>query len=243
MGRASTPLPQSGTVVTEGIWLCYVDSAMGSLRAHPRFAVALGIGALVVLGVVVSAIFISAGGSGDSAVATTGAYAPITVSRPKLHLVAGSVVADPEAGVQNNLTTSVFHRPGSNDYRITVTNSSNIGFIDSFQWYPPYGVRIVKVTGSSVGRCAIDGVSGFGGNQFQTVLLYPNILCDKVGLKPPSCTCQGDGGSVDISFVSDRPMGATGTARLVSAQLVLRPIPSYLSSPSVPSNVPVGSGG
>jgi hypothetical protein len=193
--------------------------------------------------VVVSAIVISTGGHREPPVATTGAYAPITVSRPKLHLLAGSVVADPEAGVQNNLTTSVFHHPGSNHYRITVTNSSNIGFIDSFQWYPPWGVHIVRVTGSSVGHCAIDGVSGFGGNQFQAVLLYPNIFCEKVGLKPPSCTCQGDGGSVDISFVSDRPMGATGTARLVSAQLVLRPIPSYLNSPTVPSNVPLGSGG
>ncbi len=216
---------------------------MGSLRAHSRFAVALGACALVVLGVVVAAIVISTGGTDDSGGTTTGAYAPITVSRPKLHLVAGSLVADPEAGVQNNLTTSISHRSGSNRYRITVTNSSNIGFIDSFQWYPPYGVHIVRVTGSSVGHCSIDGVSGFGGNQFQTVLLYPNIFCDKVGLKPPSCTCQGDGGSVDISFVSDRPMGATGTARLVSAQLVLRPIPSYLKSPSVPSNVPLGSGG
>jgi hypothetical protein len=79
-------------------------------------------------------------------------------------------------------------------------------------------------------------VTGFGGNQFQTVLLYPNITCSKVHLKPPSCTCLGDGGNVDISFVADRPLGGTGTTRMISARLVLHQIPSYLKAQT-------GSGG
>ena len=216
---------------------------MGWLRAHSRLAGVLGVCVLVVLGVVVAAIVVPAGDGGASALPTTGEYAPISVQRPKLHVLAGSLVSDPEAGIQNNLTTNLSQLPGSNRYRITVTNTSNIGFIDAFQWYPPTGIHIVKVLGSSAGHCELSGLTGFGGNQFQTVLLYPNISCEKVDLKPPSCTCQGDGGAVDVSFVSDKPMSATGTARMISARLVLHPIPSYLQPQTVPSNVPLGAGG
>jgi hypothetical protein len=216
---------------------------MGWLRSHSRLAGVLGVCVLAVVGVVVAATVAPAGGRGTSAIQTTGDYAPISVQRPRLHILAGSLVSDPEAGIQNNLTTALSQLPGSNRYRITVTNTSNIGFIDAFQWYPPTGIHIVKVLGSSAGRCELSGLTGFGGSQFQTVLLYPNISCEKVGLKPPTCTCQGDGGSVDVSFASDKPMSATGTSRMISARLVLHPIPSYEQPASVPSNVPLGAGG
>jgi hypothetical protein len=215
---------------------------MGWLRAHSRLAGVLGVCVLVVAGVVVAAVVVPAGGGGGSAPPTTGAYAPISVQRPKLHVLAGSLVSDPEAGIQNNLTTALSQLPGPNRYRITVTNTSNIGFIDAFQWYPPTGIHIVKVLGSSAGHCDLSGLTGFGGNQFQTVLLYPNISCEKVGLKPPSCTCQGDGGAVEVSFVSDKPMSATGTSRMIAARLTLKPIPSYQTPTSVPSNVPLPGG-
>lgn len=221
---------------------CYVDFEMGWLRAHSRLAAALGICGLAVLGVVVAALVVPAGDSGASALPTTGEYAPISVSRPKLHVLAGSLVSDPEAGVQNNLTTNLSQLPGANRYRITVANTSNIGFIDAFQWYPPTGIHIVKVLGSSAGHCELSGLTGFGGNQFSTVLLYPNISCEQVGLKPPSCTCQGDGGTVDVLFATDRSMSATGTARMISARVVLHPIPSYLQPQTVPSNVPLPGG-
>jgi hypothetical protein len=213
------------------------------LRAHSRLAGVLAVCVLVVAGVVVAAIVVPAGDRGSSALATTGDYAPISVQRPKLHVLAGSLVSDPEAGVQNNLTTALSQLAGPNRYRITVTNTSNIGFIDAFQWYPPTGIHIVKVLGSSAGHCELSGLTGFGGNQFQTVLLYPNISCEQVGLKPPSCTCQGDGGAVDVSFLADKPMSATGTSRMISARLVLHPIPSYEQPTTVPSNVPLGPGG
>jgi hypothetical protein len=214
---------------------------MGWLRAHSRLAGVLGVCVLVVAGVVVAAVVVPGSGGGP-ALPTTGAYAPISVQRPKLHVLAGSLVSDPEAGIQNNLTTALSQLPGPNRYRITVTNTSNIGSIDAFQWYPPTGIHIVKVLGSSAGRCELSGLTGFGGNQFQTVLLYPNISCEKVDLKPPSCTCQGDGGTVDVSFMSDKPMSATGTSRMISARLALHPIPSYLTPKSVPSNVPLPGG-
>ena len=83
----------------------------------------------------------------------------------------------------------------------------------------------MKVLGSSAGHCELSGLTGFGGNQFSTVLLYPNISCEQVDMKPPSCTCQGDGGTVDVSFVTDRSMSATGTARMISARARAAPDP------------------
>jgi hypothetical protein len=63
-----------------------------------------------------------------------------------------------------------------------------LGPITSFHWYAPTGVQVLRVLGSSQGDCRLSGLSGFGGDQFKTILLYPNIFCDKVDLKPPSCT-------------------------------------------------------
>ena len=71
------------------------------------------------------------------------------------------------------------------------------------------------------------GLSGFGGNEFKTVVLYPNILCEKVNLKPPSCTCAGDGGSMTISFVLNTSTGYSGSARVLAATPVLKIIRSY----------------
>ena len=68
-------------------------------------------------------------------------------------------------------------------------------------------MHIVKLLGSSEGHCTLTGLTGFGGNQFPTLVLYPDVLCEKVDLKPPSCTCQGDGGAVTISFVTDEDYG------------------------------------
>ena len=41
-------------------------------------------------------------------------------------------------------------------------------------------MRVVKVLGSSEGRCRLTGLTGFGGNQFPTLVLYPNIFCDQL---------------------------------------------------------------
>jgi hypothetical protein len=173
-------------------------------------------------------VLVIGAGTGASAVATTGPYAPIHVFRPTIYTEAGTLLNDPEAAlIPSYLGTAVSKLPGLHRYRVTVTNTSNLGFIDSLQWYPPPGVHITRVIGSSVGDCAATGLTGFGGNQFKTVLLYPNISCDRVGLKPPSCTCQGNGGSVSVSFVVDRAFTGLGSTQLTSARLVLHPILSY----------------
>ena len=185
---------------------------------------------LAVVGVVVAFALVGFGGSsgGGARLRTTGGYAPLVV--PKAHLVrqGGLILNEPDAPAQTWVSAVLSSLGGRHRYALTVTNASNMGYINSFEWYAPTGVRILRVTGSSSGHCGPSGLTGFGGNQFKTVVLYPNILCEKVDLKPPSCTCTGDGGSMTISFVLDTTTNYSGTARVLTATPVLKVIPAYL---------------
>jgi hypothetical protein len=163
-----------------------------------------------------------------TALPTTGAFAPISVVKPKVYYLGGAPINEPEGSLQEYLSLIMSKLPGSHRYRLTITNASNVGFINAFQWYPPSGVRIVKLIGSSSGRCSLGGLSGFGGNQFKGVVLYPNIRCNGLDLKPPTCTCRGDGGSVAVSVVFDRDTAYSGNTELLSATPVLRITPSYV---------------
>jgi hypothetical protein len=209
---------------------------MRTRRAHAKLIIVLGLSVLTAAGAVTAVVAVGGDDGSASAPPTTGAYAPITVSRQVVPIVGGGIARRLDAGVQQNLSTNLSRLPGRHRYRVTVANISNVGFIDTFEWYPPTGVRITRVTGSSTGRCALRGVTGFGGNQFKSVLLHPNITCESVNLKPPSCTCLGDGGSVTISFLADGELTLSGVARMVSARLVFDPIPSYLQPATSPQN-------
>jgi hypothetical protein len=185
---------------------------------------------LAVGGAVIAIVYVGFGGStgGGARLQTTGGYAPLTV--PKAHLVrqGGLILNEPDAPAQTWVSAVLSSLSGNHRYSLTVTNASNMGYINSFEWYAPTGVRILRVIGSSSGHCAPSGLTGFGGNQFKTVVLYPNILCENVDLKPPSCTCTGDGGSMTISFLLDTATNYSGTARVLTATPVLKVIPSYL---------------
>jgi hypothetical protein len=157
---------------------------------------------------------------------TTGEWRPITVNRPKIPIIAGGIPVDVDPSVSRTDFSTTLYSVGVNRYRMTVFNASTLGAINSFQWYPPTGVRIVKVIGSSQGRCILTGLSGFGGNQFPTIVLYPNILCDKLDLTAASCTCRGDGGSVSITFVTNKGLAVNeGDLRLRTATLAFERIP------------------
>jgi hypothetical protein len=213
---------------------------MRLVREHSRLAIVLGVCVLAAAGAI-TGVVVAGSGSSESALPTTGEYAPIKVSRQVVPVVGGGVSRELDAGVSTNLATQLTTLPGRHHYGITITNTSNLGYIDSFQWYPPMGVRVVKVTGSDAGRCGLTGLTGFGGNQFN-VVLYPNIVCSRAHLKPPSCTCLNDGGSATVSIVTDRDMTATGVARMISATLVLKPIPSYLQPATSQQTVPTSGG-
>jgi hypothetical protein len=214
---------------------------MGSRRGQAKLAVLL-VACAVAVGGAIAAFVITTGGHDGKGLAyastapapTTGAWAPISVSPPKVPIIAGGIPVDIDPMVKRtDFSTTLFPLPGAHRYRMTVFNTSNLGAINSFQWYPPTGVRIVKVLGSTEGHCTSSGLTGFGGNQFPTVVLYPNILCDDLDLKPPSCTCLGDGGAVTISFVTDRDVAVDGgDLRMRSATLVFDRIPVYQATES-----------
>jgi hypothetical protein len=195
---------------------------MLAVLAFCVLALAGGIVAVVIVG-------LDTNSKGGGSTPTTGAYAPLTVPKPPLIMSGGVILDEPDAENQDWLSAALTPLPGTHRYEITVTNASNVGYINSFEWYPPSNARIVAVTGSSSGHCTLTGIPGFGGSQFKTVLLYPNIFCSKIDLKPPSCTCRGDGGSMTVSFTLNSEAFFAGAARVVSATPVLRIIPSYVN--------------
>ena len=153
-------------------------------------------------------------------------WTPITVKRPKLPIIAGGIPVDIDPSTSRTDFNTTLFPVGPNRYRMTIFNTSSLGAINSLQWYPPVGVRIVKVLGSSEGRCRLTGLKGFGGNQFPTLVLYPNIFCDRLDLKPATCICAGDGGAVTITFTTNKPIAVNeGELRLRTATLVFDRIP------------------
>jgi hypothetical protein len=157
---------------------------------------------------------------------TTGDWVPISVVRPKVPIIAGGIPVDVDPSVSRRDFSTTLIPIAPDTYRMTVFNTSTLGAVNSFQWYPPTGVRIVKVIGSSRGRCTLAGLNGFGGNQFPTIVLYPNIFCKKVDLKPATCICRGDGGAVTITFVTNKGIAVdAGELRLRTATVSFDRIP------------------
>ena len=185
---------------------------------------------MVGIGVAVAAVGLGGGKAGRRDCDNGSERAAHRRSSRRLIKDGGLILNEPDSQDQDWLTSGLSPLPGKHRAQATVTNASNIGFINSFEWYPPTGVQIVKVLGSSEGHCVLTGLSGFGGDQFRTVLLYPNIFCDGVALRPPTCTCTGDGGSMTISFVLSTDATASGAARVVTASPTLKIIPSFIAS-------------
>jgi hypothetical protein len=163
------------------------------------------VGALAVGGAIAAVIVTQEGESTPRAVPTTGQLAPLTVRRPSVPVIGGGIPVDLEPVIEPTyFSTALTILPGTHRYRIAIANASNLGAINSFQWYPPIATRIVRLLGSSAGSCTLRGLKGFGGKQFPTLVLHQSVICDKLDLKPPSCTCRGDGGAVTISFVTNK---------------------------------------
>jgi hypothetical protein len=183
--------------------------------------------AVAAVGVIAALLVTKGGNETTPRASTTGPLAPLTVKRPSVPVIGGGIPVDLEPLIEPKyFDTALTFLPGKHRYRITISNASSLGAIPSFQWYPPNTVHVVKVLGSSAGNCTLRGLTGFGGNQFPTLVLHPDVLCDKLELKPPSCTCLGDGGAVSISFVTDKEFSAGDVdIRVRAATLVFRRIP------------------
>jgi hypothetical protein len=131
-----------------------------------------------------------------------------------------------QSGEKAKTSTSEYSavlRPlGHGEYQLRVANTSGIGSIDSFLWAPPPGLRIADLTSAAGARCRLQS-SG-------------SISCAG-GLRPPTCLCRGDGGSVTIDFsaaglrpsaTSGRRMSVAPEGRLVITAMtpVARLVPS-----------------
>jgi len=73
---------------------------------------------------------------------------------------------------------------GGNHYRLTVTNGSDVGFLNTFTWVHPPQLTIIAVKGASKGTCRLVG---------------GDIACSGMAIKPPVCTCRA-GGTASILF-------------------------------------------
>jgi hypothetical protein len=180
------------------------------------------------VGGVIAALIVTRGGQETTPRAsTTGPLAPLTVTRANVPVIGGGIPVDLEPVIEPKyFSTALTLLPGTHRYRLTISNASGLGAINSFQWYPPTTTHVVKLLGSSAGTCTVRGLKGFGGNQFPTVVLHQSVLCDKLALKPPSCTCRGDGGAVTISFVTDKEyLAGDVDLRVRTAALVFHRIP------------------
>lgn len=198
-------------------------------RGPAQLAIIL-VACAVAVGGVTAALIVARGGR--ESLPTTGQWAPISVARPDVPVIGGGIPIDLDPMVhREDLSATLTPLSGTHRYSTTISNISNIGAINSFQWYPPVGVRILRVLGSSEGRCRLTGLKGFGGSQFPTLVLYPNVLCDRLDLEAPSCTCLGDGGAVTIGFVTDKEFaGGTGELRIRTATLAFDRVPDYIKA-------------
>ena len=121
-------------------------------------------------------------------------------------------------------TTIRYLSPKTGKYQIVVVNTSNVGFIKTFNWVPPQGLTITALTKTVGGTCRLaqNVISCSGG---------------KFGIAPPRCTCI-PGGSMTVTFTAKgyEPTwngqywtwhGLTSQTVITSMDPVPYPIPSY----------------
>jgi hypothetical protein len=108
-------------------------------------------------------------------------------------LTASANVADsPSGNIPFNFTVRVL---ATDRYQVEVDNTNPTKFIKSFDWAPPSGVSVTKVTSVEGGQCSLDGNGG--------------IQC-KGTIYPPSCSCAGGGMIVNFSATGREPTFANG---------------------------------
>ena len=170
----------------------------------------------------------------ENAAPTTGEWAPITVTRPNVPVIGGGIPVDLDPMVhRDDLSIDDCSLPGTHRYAVTISNISDLGAINSFQWYPPSGVRVLKVLGSSRGPLHAHGPEGLRWQPVPDGRPLSEHSLRQARPEAPSCTCLGDGGA-DDDLVRHRQgvRGRLGELRMRTATLVFDRIPSYLKSGS-----------
>jgi hypothetical protein len=83
--------------------------------------------------------------------------------------------------------TNVVFRYLNGSYQLQVLNTSGIGYLNGFAWEPSAGWKVTKIKSSTGASCTLTAAG--------------KILC-KGSVKPPTCLCTDDGGSVEITFTA-----------------------------------------
>jgi hypothetical protein len=205
---------------------------MKPLRGHAKLAIVLAACAVVAVGGVIAAFVISRHGHKSAAplpiAPTTGSWTPLSVRPPKLPTGGAGIPVDVDPRLTRTDFSTTLSPLGTHRYGMTIINTSDLGVINSLQWYPPTGVHVLDVVGSTKGHCTAKGVAGYGVNQ-------TSFLCDDLDLKPPSCTCLGDGDSMTVTFVTDKAVAyGEGDLRVRAATLAFDRIPTYQQTSSSP---------
>jgi hypothetical protein len=129
---------------------------------------------------------------------------------------------DPDTGArQGNDATFVIQQFPKDHYRLTIRNTSGIGFINTFTWIPPVGMTVSSVDHTSSGTCKL--ASG-------------DIHCT-AKLQPPKCTCR-TGGSITIDFTAKGREPTMKDGHLVSYGVIgsflriekMTPVPYHIPS-------------
>jgi hypothetical protein len=110
---------------------------------------------------------------------------------------------------------------GKNRYSLYVQNTSNVGYINSFDWVAGPGLTVTAVTGASNGKCALKSGA---------------IAC-VTRLSPPKCTCAPGGAmTIDFTMAGDQaqdPKGVRINFGSVGSYLAIKtitPVPYHIPS-------------
>jgi hypothetical protein len=181
-------------------------------------------GALI--GLAASGSFSSGGARALPPMPTTGDYAPF-------HFLESPSDPDSDTLGGQDMTSVLTRMQGHSHYRLEVSNISNLGVINGFNWIPPTGMKLVQVSKASSGSCRISASPAAGGTQ-----AFPALACTGVSMKAPSCTCRGDGGKVTVLLVArngDDSGFLAGASQIVSATLAYKAVPGYVQAAPQPS--------
>jgi len=106
--------------------------------------------------------------------------------KPPLHAELAAGVDPDDTAASSPVFSSSILSLGGNRYRLTVTNGSDLGFLNSFTWVHPPQLTITNVGKSTSGRCVLD---------------HGDISCTDMAIKPPKCTCRA-GGRASVDFAA-----------------------------------------
>jgi hypothetical protein len=172
---------------------------------------------------VVAGFLAGCGGGGKGTTDLKTLYAE-QIKVPAHAELAAGVDPDDTAGSNPVFGTSI-RSLGGDRYLLTISNGSDLGFLNSFTWVHPPQLTITALEGSSAGTCRL--VNG-------------DISCTGMAIKPPTCTCLR-GGVASIRFdarvktVAGQSYGGVegGWLRIGNVTPVPYTIPSFQGQPPV----------